>query len=161
VGLKYDREVRATLCCRISPEPKPYGGANVVNGISRAEDWPNIWISDPGEERPQNIELSWETPQTISEVMLTFDTDLCAPDRCFGWPREAFRFPFPVPECVKNYRILAKNGEEWMELLSIEDNYHRRRIHQLDTPIQTDELKIEVLETHGAKSARIYEVRVY
>ena len=161
VGLKYDRKVRATFCCRISPAPKPYGGANVVNGISRAEDWPNIWISAPREEIPQNIALSWETPQTISEVLLTFDTDLCAPDRCFGWPREAFRFPFPVPECVKDYRILAKRGEEWMELLSIEGNYHRRRIHQLDTPIQTAKLKIEILETHGAESARIYEVRVY
>ena len=161
VGLHYDRKVRATLCCGISPGSKPYGGANVINGISRAEDWPNIWISDPGNGFPQDLTLHWDSPRNISKIMLTFDTDLCAPDRCFGWPREAYRFPFPVPECVKDYRILSRKGENWEELISIESNYHRRRVHRLEIPVQTEELRVEILSTHGSESARIYEVRVY
>ncbi|MCB1121582.1 MAG: hypothetical protein KJT03_08540, partial [Verrucomicrobiae bacterium] len=97
IGIKYDRKVRATLCCRVTPDAYPYRANNVINGISRAEDWPNIWISDPATTFPQDITLEWDKVQTISQVYLTFDTDLCAPDRCFGFPREEYRFVFPVP----------------------------------------------------------------
>jgi hypothetical protein len=161
VGLKYDRKVRATFCCKVTPDSTPYEGRNVTNGISRAEDWPNIWISDPSETFPQDITLTWDSAATISEVMLTFDTDLCAPDRCFGWPREEFRFVFPVPECVKDYRILCRKGAGWKELIRVEGNYHRKRTHRLETPVKSEELRIEVLSTHGADTARIYEIRVY
>ena len=161
IGLEYDRKVRATLCCKITPNSKPYSGTNVINGISRTEHWSNIWISDPSKELPQALDLKWDSEQTIREVRLTFDTDLCAPDRCYGWPREAYRFLFPVRECVKEYRILGREGKEWKELIRVEDNYHRRRIHQLESPIETKELRVEVLSTYGAKSARIYEIRVY
>lgn len=161
VGLKYDRKVRATLCCKLTPDPQPYQGGNVTNGIARGEHWPNIWISDPSKAFPQELTLRWETAQRVSEVLLTFDTDLCAPDRCFGWPREEFRFVFPVPECVRDYRILGYEQGEWKTLTSVEGNYHRRRIHRLKSPTNIEALKVEVLSTHGSKSARIYEIRVY
>lgn len=161
VGLKYDRKVRATLCGKVTPHSNPYGGRNTINGISRAEDWPNIWISDPSKGLPQDVTLKWDSEQTVSEVRLTFDTDLCAPDRCFGWPREEFRFPFPVPQCVKDYRILCREGDGWRELLRIEGNYNRRRVHRLENPVNTEELRIEILSTHGDESARVYEIRVY
>lgn len=161
VGIEYDRKVRATLCSRVVPNTDPYEGRNVVNGISRAEDWPNIWISDPAQGFPQDITLRWDSPQTIREVLLIFDTDLDAPDRCFGWPREAHRFVFPVPECIKDYRILCREGVDWKELVHVEGNYNRRRVHGLATPVRTKELRVEVISTHGAPSARLYEIRVY
>ncbi|WP_437200715.1 FAD-dependent oxidoreductase [Planctomicrobium sp. SH664] len=161
MGMEHDRKVRATLCCKVSPESSPYSGANVSNGISRAEDWPNIWISDPSESVPQHLTLSWKKQQTIREIRLTLDTDLCAPDRCYGWPREAYRFPFPVPQCIKDYRIVALESSGWKEVVRVEGNYHRHRIHKLDRVVKASKLRIEVLETHGDASARIYEVRVY
>ena len=161
IGIEYDRKVRATLCCRVSPESRPYSGFNATNGISRAEHWPNIWISDPSQTLPQHLTLNWKSPQTISEIRLTFDTDLCAPDRCYGWPREAHRFVFPAPECVKDYRVVYRSGDNWKELLSVEDNYHRHCIHRLEISIETEELRVEVLNTHGANTVRIYEIRVY
>ena len=108
IGVQYGRKVRATLCCRVTPDSMAYGGANVINGISRTENWPNLWISDPLKGFPQDLTLSWDSARTISEIRLTFDTDLCAPDRVCGFPREQFRFVFPVPECVRDYRILAR-----------------------------------------------------
>ncbi len=161
VGMLYDRKVRATLCHRISPESLPYQASNATNGISRLENWPNIWISDPEQSFPQSLNLKWDAPCNISEIYLTFDTDLDAPDRCYGWPREEHSFVFPVSECVKDYRILGRKGEEWVELLTIENNYNRRRIHKLDSPFKGEELKIDVLSTHGSPSARIYEIRAY
>ena len=161
IGVQYGRKVRATLCCRVTPDSMAYGGANVINGISRTENWPNLWISDPLRGFPQDLTLSWDSARTISEIRLTFDTDLCAPDRVCGFPREQFRFVFPVPECVRDYRILKHEGEGWYELISVEGNYHRRRIHRLKTPIETKALRVEVLSAHGAETARIYEIRVY
>lgn len=161
IGMQYDRKVRATLCHRIAPETRPYSGPSVINGVSRAEDWPNVWISDRSQSLPQSLTLRWDKPQEIGEVRLTFDTDLDAPDRCYGWPREEHRFPFPVPQCVRGYRVLAHDGDQTTELLRVDDNYHRRRIHRLDSPIQADAIQIEVLSTHGSEEARVNEVRVY
>ena len=53
------------------------------------------------------------------------------------------------------------DGDAWKEVLSFEGNYHRRRTHKLDMSVESNEIRIEVVNTHGCKSARIYEVRVY
>jgi hypothetical protein len=161
IGIEFDRKVRATLCHQVSPSPNPYCGTNAINGVSRATDWPNLWASGIEESLPQRLTLRWESPQTIRDVYLTFDTDLDAPDRCYGWPREAHRFVFPVPECVKDYRIMGSLDGEPHELLQVEGNYHRRRIHSFPEPVVLDELTVEVSATHGSASARIYEIRVY
>ncbi|GAB5559818.1 MAG: hypothetical protein SynsKO_14650 [Synoicihabitans sp.] len=161
IGMKFDRRVRATFCHRIDPPSRPYQGANATNGVSRPEDWPNIWISDPTQSLPQSLDLAWTEPKSIREIYLTFDTDLDAPDRCYGWPREEHRFVFPVALCVKDYRVLGQIDGAWTELLHITDNFNRRRIHQLDAPMDVTALRVEVLSTHGDASARIYEIRAY
>ncbi|EMI20241.1 hypothetical protein RMSM_02833 [Rhodopirellula maiorica SM1] len=167
VGIEFDRKVRATLCHRVkyadapTSLTSPYQATNVTNGISRAEDWPNIWISDRSQPLPQSVSLKWGDTKQVHEISLAFDTDLDAPDRCYGWPREAHRFVFPVPQCVKDYRIMGRLGDNWMELVDIRDNYNRRRIHMLTDPVNLDELRVEVLATHGSPSAHIYEIRAY
>ena len=161
VGIDFDRKVRAMLCHRVSPSTSPYHAGNVIGGSSRAEDWPNIWISDENQPLPQKISLSWPEVQKVQEISLAFDTDLDAPDRCYGWPREQHRFVFPVPQCVKDYRVLGRIGEKQMELLEVRDNYNRRRVHKLDEPVEFEELSVEVLATHGSDSARVYEIRAY
>jgi hypothetical protein len=45
--------------------------------------------------------------------------------------------------------------------MKVEGNYHRRRVHRLTSPVETEELRVEVISTYGAPSARIYEIRVY
>ncbi len=161
VGMKYDRKVRATLSHRITPPSSPYSPANATNGISRSETWPNKWISDSSQSLPQHISLKWDAPQRINTIHLTFDTDLDAPDRCYGWPREEHRFVFPVPECIRDYRILSKDNDAWTEILKVEGNYNRKRIHILDSYIVTKEISIEALATNGTNTARIYEIRAY
>ncbi len=79
----------------------------------------------------------------------------------YGFTRDHYRFSFPVPTCVKDYEIDVKNEGRWEKIITITDNCHRRRIHELDEAVKTDEVRIKVLETNGASTARIYEVRVY
>lgn len=161
VGIAHERKVRAMLAHRISPAQAVYGARNVTNGISRAEDWPNLWISNPTEALPQALTLEWNEPHSLNEIRLTFDTDLDAPERFYGWPREAHRFSFPVPQCAKDYRLMGLQDGQWIELLSVTGNYDRHRVHRLENPARCEAIRIEVLATHGDPSARIFEVRVY
>jgi hypothetical protein len=42
----------------------------------------------------------------------------------------------------------------------VSDNYNRRRVHTF-SPVDSDRVRINLHETNGTKSARIYEVRLY
>jgi hypothetical protein len=136
---------------RVSPSSRPYGPANVVNGVARPEAWPNIWISDPQQAFPQWLELALPAPARFNTVYLTFDTNL---NTFPEFPRSV------APECVKDYTLDCRSGAGWRTLAEIQGNYHRRRIHRFD-PVESDRLRLTVNTTNGAPSARVYEVRIY
>ena len=46
-------------------------------------------------------------------------------------------------------------------IAEIADNYLRKRIHVLPTPVTGRKLELEVLATHGTPAARVFEVRIY
>jgi len=136
---------------RLSPSSWPYEPAAITNGRAWPEDQPNLWISEPG--LPQWLELSWSSPQTIRTVIVTFDTNLdLRTDQ-----RPAFH---RTPECVRDWRLLARTGEGWRELYMETGNFLRHR--QVTVPLTTTSaLRLEVLATNGAPQARVYEMRVY
>lgn len=136
----------------------------VKDGITRdlvgklgpwADQKPHHWQS---RELPASLEMRLAETAGIREIHLTFDSGfqreliLSASDHV---TKKVVRGP--QPETVKSYRIFAG------DTLVVEEtgNYQRKRIHRLDQPVVSDRLKIEVLETHGAPEARIFEVRVY
>jgi hypothetical protein len=108
-------------------------------------------VSDPRQALPASIVLEWKSQVVFNKVQLTFDTDQ---------NRRMILPLFRYPDCVKDYVIEYHNGTSWKKILSQEDNYIRRREHQFDT-VKTNKLRITVLATNGAGTARIYEVRVY
>ena len=136
---------------RFAPESRPYGASNVVHGTNRPDTWTNIWISDAAQGLPAWLELRWPRPVSFNEVQLTFDTNAV---------RRATPPLYRYPECVKDYVVESASGPGWQELVSIEGNYERRRVHRFPRSM-TDRLRIRVLATNGLASARIYEVRVY
>ncbi len=136
----------------------------VTDGITRdligkfgpwADQKPHHWESA---KLPATLELNFKQPVQICEIHLTFDT---------GFSRELILTASdhmtkkivrgPQPETVKTYRLTA--GQNVLE--DIEGNYLRKRVHKLAKPVTASSLSIEVLETHGAPEARIFEVRVY
>jgi len=159
-GARFDIKFKASFNLRLTPTQYPYEAKNVVNGYTRPEDWPNIWISDPNQELPQWIELRWGEQKKISHIVLVFDTNLDAPDRMFGFPRERYRFSFPVPECVRDYRIEGYFEGQWRELVSVSGNYHRRREHKLPEPVITEAMRVTILATNGSRTARVYAISV-
>ncbi len=107
---------------------------------------------------PATLDLAFPEAVEVSEIHLTFDS---------GFQRElilslsdhhtAKSLRGAQPELVKAYRIYLDG-----ELVVSEDaNYLRKRVHRLAAPRRGSVLRIEVLATHGAPEARLFEVRVY
>lgn len=140
-------------CFKVIPPIRAFEGENVLNGISRPANMPNIWISDPNEQFPQWVELNFGGPQKFNTVYLTFDTDLDS--NIFKKKDERV-----ISKCVKDYTLYAYREKQWTKILSRVGNYHRRQIHQFDNIIAS-RLKVVVESTNGDSSARIYEIRVY
>lgn len=139
------------FCMRVTPEQKPYGAGSVVKGTNRPDRWPNIYISDPAQALPAWLELRLPAAKRIDTMQVTFDTDINRHTRA-----ALFRYP----DCVKRYEVLIPDGNGWRRIASEEDNYMRRRVLRF-APVSTDRVRLMVHETNGAKSARVYEVRLY
>jgi hypothetical protein len=140
-----------SFCLRVHPEQKPYGAENIVRGTNRPDLWTNIYVSGTIQNSPAWVELKFPSPVSFNQVQLTFDTDT---SRRISLPL------FHYPECVKHYEVAVPDAGGWKTLVRVEDNYFRHRMHQLDS-IQSDRIRINLLETNGSPEARLYEVRVY
>ncbi|WP_269537168.1 FAD-dependent oxidoreductase [Cerasicoccus fimbriatus] len=143
-----------SMAFRLSPAQRCYEAKNVLSGRSRPYDATHLWRSSPEETLPQYIELAWDAPQTISTIILTFSGHLL---------REYHMTPtlYRDPQCAKDYTILALIDDSWETIVEVEGNYQRHRSHKLDTPVNTNKLKIVVQSTNGDPSAAVYEVRCY
>ena len=129
------------------------GPENVINGLSRIVDPEHYeWVSDPDQELPQWIELSFREPAFIDTVSLVFDTDLTDPGTCWTVKRPG------VPGCVKDYRAEVLAGGTWIPVAEETENFMRRRVHRFET-VRAEKLRVTVLATWGDRSARIMEIR--
>jgi hypothetical protein len=147
----YGRVHPCAFAMKLLPQSNPYGPANITSGVSRPETWTNLWVSSPDQALPQWVDLEFEGPQTFNTVYLTFDTDL------------SFFPEFPlhvVPECVKDYTLSYWTGTGWRSVVEVKDNYRRRRIHRFEA-VQARRIRLTVVATNGAVSARVYEIRIY
>ena len=152
-------------------ETEDGAAGQVLNGILRVThpdlhpclpEATNQWTSC---SLPAWIELAWETPQTISEVHLTFDT---------GFQREltltmsdrynARMIRGPQPETVRDYRLelyTPLSEGEPDTILHVRNNYLGMRVHKLTETRALSALRLVVEKTHGAPEARIFEIRAY
>lgn len=138
---------------------------NVVDGVARdlKSSW-GPWSSDSvhrweSASLPATLSLEFPAPAKVSEVHVTFDTNfekelILSMSDHHTWksaPRRA------QPETVKAYRILV-DGKVVAEESA---NFLRKRVHVLSAPVVGKKLELEVVATHGAPAARVYEIRAY
>jgi hypothetical protein len=152
------REAGAIGALRLVPSPRLGEADNVVDGyhrrFSRAPT--HMWISDPAQDFPQHLVLSWPEPLTLDTVMLTFDN--LAPSR-HQYPWELGTRA--IPWCVRDYVLAVWTGDDWREIVSERDNHHRFRTHTF-APLATTQLRLTVRATHvPGHSARVYQLSVY
>lgn len=145
---------RWDLCLKTTPVQRPYEGENILSGVTRSDEWSNIWVSDPDASLPQSAVLEFEKPVYFNTIYLTFDTNL-------GLFPNLHMPTWSAPkETVRDYRLLYQKNGEWQEIGTYKDNFLRRRLHKF-VPIKTEKIKVEVLNTWGDPSARLFEIRVY
>ena len=94
--------------CRTSPEQAVYDPAMVVNGHSRPTRTPNLWVSAASSfSEPEWIELNWESPRTICEIQLLFDSALH-----FHFWQSWQGYPVrSVPSIIRDYRLIARRAD--------------------------------------------------
>jgi hypothetical protein len=143
-----------TLAYRITPEQRPFDAAQVVSGVTRPHGATNQWISDPAQPLPQSLELAWQKPQALSEVLLVFPGHLIREYHAYApFYRDA--------QCPRDYAIEVESGGSWQRLLEVKDNYQRLRKHELPAGTSADKLRVVVTATNGDPSAAICEIRCY
>jgi hypothetical protein len=135
------------------PQPLPPCPASLaVDGWSVPEhENRHMWRSDPTQPLPQWIELQWPQPVRFNTVHLVFDTNI------YG------RRPVADPgtsSCARSYRVLIRDGERWTPVVEVDDNWRRFRRHTFRM-VETEAMRLEILDAIGAQEARLYEIRVY
>jgi hypothetical protein len=155
---------------RASAETGEAGAALVVDGVDR--DIPG----NPATGRPRAIhrwtaplgpdgawlELAWDEPQSIGEVVLKFDTGfereltLTASDSINRGIVRA-----PQPETVRDYSLVATLPDGRKTTLAAVAGNHQRLNRVRVDPVKARALRIIVTRTNGLPEARIFEVRCY
>ena len=161
------RDLARRATCRASEANEDGAAGRVVAGQTRdvATAW-GPWAENAGGESngwtatqlPAWIELEWPTAAPVQEIHLTFDSGLQR--ELLLTPSDALTSKVvrgPQPELVRDYDVLLDDER----VISVRGNYLRKRVHRLVAPIAVNRLRLEVLATHGAPAARVFEVRAY
>lgn len=143
-----------TSAFRINPVQRPWPAQEVVTGITRPYQQTNHWCSDDLQDKPEWLELRWDSAIQLSRCELTFPGNLLL---------EHHKYPpfWRDPQTPANYEIQTWHLDAWKTQIRIEGNYQRQRVHKFDTPIQTDRLRVIISKTNGDPSAAITEIRCY
>jgi hypothetical protein len=143
-----------TLSFRVDPPQRCFEPENALSGVARPHRFTNLWRSNPALPLPQWLELSWDSPQEIGSVELTFPGHLLREYHAYS--------PFyRDPQCPSDYVIEGEVDGAWKPLVTVRGNYQRHRRHVLSSPMTTQRLRVVVIATNGDPSAAIYEIRVY
>lgn len=151
---------RQPFCCRTLSETTAYLPENTVNGYHRPYGGPQQWMSQPMQSgKPEWVQLTWEEPQALAELHLTFNDDVNEDLVNLHHHQTTFRV---MPELVRDYRVevLSRSGE-WIEIVSAAENRKRKVIHRLDTAVHTQALRVNIDTTNGSKYAELIEIRAY
>jgi hypothetical protein len=144
---------------RVATPTDAYSPDKVAGGYQRPYDGPQLWSSEALREgRPEHVELAWTAPQRIERVDLIFNDDVDEDLINLHHHRTAFEV---IPELVRDYRVEAEVDGRWQELVAVEGNRRRHRVHTLETPVPLTGLRVVVESTNGSQWASIVAVRAF
>jgi hypothetical protein len=166
------RPAGKNLALKISPPLEVFGAQNLTNGFARPTNQPNAWVADFAHEQPA-IRLSWDKPQTIARIELSFDTD-------FDHPMESVLMGHPervMPFCVREVLVAVParkpvlagnaNGNDTHALdterlvFEISQNHQSRVVILLKSAVTSDALELRLAAPNAHTPSAIFEVRCY
>ncbi|MGY6650250.1 FAD-dependent oxidoreductase [Wenyingzhuangia sp. IMCC45574] len=135
---------------------------NVINGVSRDIDGEiNHWQS---ESLPATFQMEWESPVKLSKVEIKCDTNLhknitMRKQPLNEWLKKSFITTVP-PELLKELDLEVRVNGEWVKVGEKENNIARLIKFDFDQ-VQTTAIRINLKETYGFETAKLFEVRAY
>jgi hypothetical protein len=141
------------LAFTIAPAIRAFDASNLNNGYTRPNKTVNGWAGH-WDEQVSRLRIRWSSPQTVSSVILMFDTD-------FDHPMESTLRGHPehvMPFCIRSYRILDGKGNIIYEK---EGNHQTMNVIELEEVVTTDELIIEVDRPDPDVPPAIFEILCY
>ncbi len=141
------------MAMTFSPPINGFDPQNICNGLARPTSQANAWVADPDDPAPQ-LDIKWVAPQSISRVTLMFDTDFdhAMETTLRGHPEAV------MPFAVKHYRISDSAGAI---LAEVTDNHQTVNTIEFERSVETDALKLEVLNSQGDSPAAVFAVHCY
>ena len=118
------------------------------------------WMSG---ELPATLEIRWNEPVSLSEVVLVFDTGLhrlLTLSQADGYTQKML-WGRPQPETVRDYVLSLETPAGWQSFETIANNYQRHRRHLLVIAEPVTALRLTITATNGLDHARVVEVRAY
>ena len=141
------------LAFRASAPIGTFNPTQTSNSVARPSIQSNAWVASFDDKSP-TLTLSWDAPQSIRQIELSFDPD-------YDHALEQVLMPQPetvMPYTVQNFRIKdAKGGL----IHSVTENHQARIVIQLEEPITTDKLSLELEAPSAHVPAALFEVRCY
>ena len=130
-----------------------FDAQNIGNGLARPTSAVNAWVAEPDDPAPK-LDIRWAYPQSISQATLMFDSDFdhAMETSLRGHPESV------MPFTVKHYRLGDGNGRVFAE---VTDNHQTINQIRFDEPVETDQLRVEVLEMQGEAPAAIFGLQCY
>lgn len=139
---------------RVEPPLRAHEPESMRSGLDRPVAQPNGWLPALRDKTPV-VTFAWPEPVEISLLALAFDAD-------FDHAMESVLRGHPErvgPSCVRHYRILDETGQV---LAEVEDNHRSLQWHKLSEPIQTRQLRVEILSRWDTQTPpAIMAVRAY
>jgi hypothetical protein len=147
----------------------PCGAENIRSGQTRIvtklpghrqHPGPHRWMSG---ELPATLDIRWDAPVSLREVVLVFDTGLhrlLTLSQADGYTQKML-WGRPQPETVRDYTLSLESPTGWQTIESIQNNRRRLRRHFLPETMTTTALRIHITATSGLDHARVVEVRAY
>ncbi len=126
---------------------------NLRNGLQRPTNQPNAYVADLQDSSPE-VSITWNEPRQIRTLELCFDTDFDHPMENVLMTHPEYQMPF----CVQKFKVLTGSGQVCFQETS---NHQTLRTIHLDTPIHTNQIKIQIEHPSGNVPAALMEIRAY
>lgn len=151
--------VRRPFCFRIREATNVYSAEKAIDGYPRPYGGPHMWVSEQRTQGQEEwLQLTWNEAVSINEIHLTFNDDVNEDLINLHHHKTPFDI---IPELVKNYRLEAWVDGEWKLLLKESDNRKRKKVHFLESTVNSTRIRLVIEATNGAPRAEVCEIRVY
>ncbi|VGO14657.1 hypothetical protein PDESU_03222 [Pontiella desulfatans] len=110
---------------------------------------------------PAEVQVVWETPVELSTVELKADTELHKKIAMHKNPaKNSGQHTTVPPELIKTMTIDAQVNGDWITVATVENNLVRR-IKTAFPSVKATAIRLNITETWGKPTAKIFEVRAY